>query len=1120
MSGIRMKRLVMAAFAALLAVCVRSDVYTWDADASAEGSQDGDGAWSETVANWWDGSVNAVWTDGSDAVIGSGNGVAGTVMLSDGDVQPASLTFNAASSGVYTVDGTFLIDLNGATRTFTVNADEAVVTCGVTNGGLTKLGAGTLSLCGPDTVNSLQINGGGISAWSNLAVKASGGTFYLGNADTAYSGTLTINTGATLSVTGTLGDSGVIGRDGGQGCVIQRGGLFQWGVSGTAVYVGASSRPQTRASYAMNGGVFDMGGQVLGIGLGTATGLITGVLDQTDGVITNVGTLLVGASSQGTGLYALDGGTIFIGSGGIVSQSGKYGVALGGGTVAASAGWSSSLDMSLTNRNGSVTFDTAGNTVSLYGVLSGNGRLTKCGANGTLALTNANSFSGGTLVSAGTLSVYHNSALGSGPVTVTGGGTNKLFLNGGIAITNAVALGSEQPAYSDVLRSVSGENVIGGPFTVYQSSVRTDSGSTLRITNGIAGTSYISFNVNGTVRIETRPICLTNQTVYFGGGSSGTIRLNVGDNVFSGASLWGGVTLLLGLTDALPTNVNLYANNSSGGKLNLNGFDQTIGTLNQNVTNPLTVTNSGALSTFTVNQNANTVFAGLLSGNLKLVKKGTGTLTLTNANMFTGGAVVRGGTLRLGMADALPADGAVEVVGGNYDLGGFTVTNGAVTVSGGEIINGTLCADRIELAGTGTVRVALGGTGGLFKSGDGVSAITEALSYSGPTVIEAGTLRLQPLPAGTVAYYAFDEASDLGLDGSGLGNALETASGTPQYAENGRFGGALYLNGSSTLETLSGAFPESVPTGAAPYTVSAYIKADAGCATQGGWIGYGNKETGRGNNFRLGGSYTTVWNYWWANDFGATIPSGSFTDGWHAVVGTWDGATERLFIDGVQCASRTPSAPDVGTNLFAVGKTIGDANFKGWVDDLLIANRALSLNEIQTLVSEGGYRPCALPSGTLLSVASGATLDLNGNAQSVATLAGEGCVTGGVLTVSGLLSPGDAAGAVGTLSVAGGLTLSAGVTHVFDCSTAASDTVRVTGTLTLAGPATLRLVISEKISSLLRADLFTYDALVNGQTLSDWTVEGVPNGYSARLTASATAITLTVSRMGTLCVVR
>lgn len=748
-----------------------------------------------------------------------------------------------------------------------------------------------------------------------------------------------------------------------------------------------------------------------------------------------------------------------------------------------------------------------------------NGALTKRGA-GTLVLSAANTYAGGTVIAAGGVSAWHAQALGLGAVSVAGGGTNKLYLSGSIAVTNPITLGSEAPNYSDNLRSVSGANIIGAPLTVNQSHIRSEVGSTLRITHGIIGSSYLSFNAAGTIQIENKPIALTNQNVYFGGSSAGAIRLNTTNNVFSSANLWGGVTLIMGATHALPTNVNITANNPAGGKVDLNGFNQTVGSLSQNMNYMVDITNSGPSAVFTVNQNANTVFAGGINGALTVVKKGTGMLTLSNKTAFTGGTIISNGTLRLGVASALPAGGAVDVAGGIYDLGGFTVTNNSVTVRDGSVINGTLAAQHVELVDTGRVNVAISGRGSLRKSGAGTADVISSLTYSGTTDIDAGTLRLQPLPVGTVAFYGFDSETDLGRDLSAQGNRLKTLTGAAQYSVAGRFGGALYLNGSTTLGTLTGAFPAGVPTGAAPYTVSAFIKVESGCPSQGGWIGYGNQANSQANNFRLGGAYTNVWNYWWANDFGATLPAGSFTDGWHSVVGTWNGTIERLYIDGVERASRSASGLNVGTNSFVIGKTIGDANFNGWVDDLLIANRALAANEILALHTACAYTPRSLPATTTVNIAAGASLDLNQMDQAVAALTGEGSVTGGVLTVTERIAAGPVAGALGELTIHSDMTLADGIAVEADCMTTHADNIHVHGALTLQGVGTVQYTPVDPQNPACRAALFSFDTITGQNHLSGWTVTGVPPGYVSRLYIDQQTMILSVSFGGTVITVR
>jgi autotransporter-associated beta strand protein len=123
-------------------------------------------------------------------------------------------------------------------------------------------------------------------------------------------------------------------------------------------------------------------------------------VNQVSGVITNVNNLWVGWGN-GLGVYTFSGGSIYIGALGITT-SGSYAINLGGGTIGAYQSWASSLNMSLTGSNGPVTFNPAGNTITLSGALSGSGGLTKAGS-GTLELSGPNTYSGDTTVNAGIL---------------------------------------------------------------------------------------------------------------------------------------------------------------------------------------------------------------------------------------------------------------------------------------------------------------------------------------------------------------------------------------------------------------------------------------------------------------------------------------------------------------------------------------------------------------------------------------------------------------------------------------------------------------------------------------------------------------------------------------------
>ena len=315
----------------------------------------------------------------------------------------------------------------------------------ITGNGLTKTGNGTLTLGGANSITGLIINGGTNIITGNTTINGSGGRFCVANANPLYSGTLVIQPGAALTITGSFVDNGVIGRDGGKGTVIQNGGTFTYnpGDSHNFLYVGATGNPATRAEYHMNGGVLDMSGNTLGIGLGN--GLVTtGLVYQVSGAINNVGTLQVGAvTANGHGIYTITGGSISIGSGGIITFSGDYEINLGGGTLGAYTSWTSALNMNLTGLNGPVTLDPAGNTILLSGVLSGSGGLT-VGGSGTLELSGVNTYTGDTTVQAGGTLQLDTTGSTPGALRLVNGATLNLNYSGTYAVahfyTNGVAL--------------------------------------------------------------------------------------------------------------------------------------------------------------------------------------------------------------------------------------------------------------------------------------------------------------------------------------------------------------------------------------------------------------------------------------------------------------------------------------------------------------------------------------------------------------------------------------------------------------------------------------------------------------------------------------------------------
>ena len=242
----------------------------------------------------------------------------------------------------------------------------------------------------------------------------------------------------------------------------------------------------------------------------------------------------------------------------------------------------------------------------------------------------------------------------------------------------------------------------------------------------------------------------------------------------------------------------------------------------------------------------------------------------------------------------------------------------------------------------------------------------------GGTIGTSVSISVSPSTTGivaTVGYWQFNDPANLGTDSSGSANTLISASGTPVYSSAGMFGGALYLDGNSTMATLSGAFPTGVPTNANPYTIAVWEKVDTGCPNNGGFVGWGVNATSEANNLRLNGP-GSVDDYWYANDFIASATATDPMDGnWHAIVVTWDGTNQTMYVDAASVGVRTPGTlPTVMAANFIVGKTTADVNFKGWLEDLLIANIALTPADVA--VYQAGNWSASLSTYPLLPTAS------------------------------------------------------------------------------------------------------------------------------------------------------
>lgn len=241
----------------------------------------------------------------------------------------------------------------------------------------------------------------------------------------------------------------------------------------------------------------------------------------------------------------------------------------------------------------SLVFDRS-NAVTYSGVISGSGDLTKQGA-GTLTLSGANTYTGATDVSSGTMQAGAANVFGNGSaMTVASGAT--LDLNN----------------FSQTLGSLAGSgNVALGAamLTVGNNTSTTFSGTI----DGSGG--------------------LTKQ-------DSGTLTLSAA-NTYAGNTDVSAGTLRAGATDAFGTDSATTV--ASGATLDLNGFNQTLGSLAGSGNVDL---GSAMLAVGT--NNAGTAFSGTINGSGGLTKQGSGILSILGANTYTGDTAVSAGKLEFG----------------------------------------------------------------------------------------------------------------------------------------------------------------------------------------------------------------------------------------------------------------------------------------------------------------------------------------------------------------------------------------------------------------------------------------------------------------------------------------
>jgi fibronectin-binding autotransporter adhesin len=296
---------------------------------------------------------------------------------------------------------------------------------------------------------------------------------------------------------------------------------------------------------------------------------------------------------------------------------------------------------------------------------------------GTLTLSGANTYTGGTTINGGTIAVSADNNLGD-----PAGG----LVFGGGALQTTATFTTARPVTL---------NAGGGTFSP-------DAGTALTLAGAVGGAGGLTMAGGGT-------LILAGASSYVGGTTvnSGTLQLRLGAS----------------LTPAGALTVN-------GGTFNLNGNIQTVGALSG--MGGTIALGSGMLTTSSA---SNTTLASVITGSGSLVKQGGGILALTGSNTYSGGTTVSGGLINFATANNL-GSGMVTLGGGGLQWAAGNTTDISTRLAPLGASGGTFDTNGNNV----TLAAGLSGSGGLAKQGSGILNLAGTSTYSGPTSVAAGTL--------------------------------------------------------------------------------------------------------------------------------------------------------------------------------------------------------------------------------------------------------------------------------------------------------------------------------------------------------------------------------------------
>ncbi|WP_164988378.1 autotransporter outer membrane beta-barrel domain-containing protein [Bradyrhizobium betae] len=393
----------------------------------------------------------------------------------------------------------------------------------------------------------------------------------------------------------------------------------------------------------------------------------------------------------------------------------------------------------------------------------------------TLVLTGANTYTGGTTISAGTLQIGNGGTTGSIVGNVLNNGalvfsrSDSLVFDGVISGSGSVAL---QNAFAG-FTVLTANNTYTGGTTISSGVLVLGSGA-----GGATSGSIVGNVLNNGLLTFNR----SNDIVFDGviSGNGGVSKFGAGvltltaDSTYSSGTVIAAGTLRLG-------------NGGTSGNIGSSS-----------------VNNGGTLA---FNRSDTLTFNAVISGTGNVVQMGSGTTVLGTGNSYFGGTTIAAGTLQA-TSDTSISSGAVTLNGGTFQVDGFSNLTFAnafkVNTAGGAIDNNGTVLTLVGLISNGD-----GDTGVLkvtdSSGGFGTTVLSAPNTYSGGTKVIGATLQVtnnQSAGTGTITLESGLFQAD-GLSDLTIGNNFKINGGGP--------GGAIDSNG--TTLTIAGNISDGVGAG-------------------------------------------------------------------------------------------------------------------------------------------------------------------------------------------------------------------------------------------------------------------------------------------------------------------